>query len=461
MGDNVGSAHGVNSEVGGLRTVLVHRPGPELRRITPRHRDRLVFGTVPWAARAQQEHDIFAQALRDHGAEVLYVTELLQDVLEYDSARNAAVASVLADGTLGAELRGQLKRHLDQLGPEELAHVLIAGLTPDELRSGRGVVFELLGRGDFVIEPLPNLVFCRDSSFWIGDQVAVASPAAAHRRREAELLGIIYATHPRFAGTTVLYGPAFEHVEGGDVLLLGPQVVAVGVGSRTTAAGLERLARRLFRAGLAHTVLAVPLPGGIAASHLDTVCTAIDASTVLMHPALAYSLTAHLITPRPDGMRVSRPQPLLAAAADALGIDQLHVIETGLDPLTGPSQQWDDGGNALVIGHRLVLSSERNVDTNARLERSGVAVLRVPASELGGLRGGPRCLSCPAAREQAGRLAAANGEPGRGQVVPPRRELAAVTSVDPPQPAQGRQRQAAQGRAGNGRRHGQQLTPAR
>ncbi len=214
-----------------------------MRRITPRNRDLLLFNLLPWVSRAQQEHDIFTRALRDHGVEVLYVTELLQEVLEYQPARDEAIASVLADATLGDDLRGQLRDYLDDLDPEDLAEVLIAGLAPGDLRVGHGVVFELLDRHDFVIEPLPNLTFCGDSSFWVSDRVAVASPAAAERVREAVLTQMIYEHHPRFAGTKCLRLPRFEHVEGGDVLLLAP---GGGGGqqndaSRSRAAGPVRL----------------------------------------------------------------------------------------------------------------------------------------------------------------------------------------------------------------------------
>ncbi len=400
-GGIVGHTHGTDSEVGRLRTVLVHRPGLELRRITPRSAGRLLFSTLPFAGRAQQEHDTLASVLRDRGVEVLYVTELLQDALEYQPARDEAIASVIASAALGDELRAQVRDHLDRLDPEALAQVLIAGLTPDELTIGRGVVFELLDRHDFIIDPLPNLAFSRDSSVWIGDRVVVASLSAAGRHRESELIGVIYAHHPRFAGTKCLYGPELEQVTGGDVVLLAPSVVAVGVGGRTTAAGAERLARRVFDAGLAHTVLAVPLERLGPGVHLDTLCTMVDVDTVIMCPRHAFTLTAHTVTPSPDGMRVSRPQPFLEAAAQAMGIDRLNVIETGLDPLTAPRQQWDDGGNALAIDRRVVVSHERNVETNNRLEAAGVEVIQVPASELGSGRGGPRCMACAVARDPA------------------------------------------------------------
>ena len=205
-------------------------------------------------------------------------------------------------------------------------------------RAGHGVVYELLDRHDFVIDPLPNLVFTRDSSVWIGDRVAVSSLGT--RGREAQLLAVVYAHHPRFAGTKMLYGPHLEPIAGGDIVLLAPGVIAVGVSEQTSPAGVERLARQAFLAGLAHTVLAVPIHR-TGAAHLDTICTVIEGGVIVMHPAFAYTLTVHTITPRGDGLRVSRPQPFMAAAAQAMGIDRLTLIDTGLDPLTAPRGQWD------------------------------------------------------------------------------------------------------------------------
>ena len=392
--------HGADSEVGRLRTVLAHRPGPELLRITPRTRDQLAVSRVPWVGRVRQEHDILAQCLRDQGVEVLYVMELLQDVMEYPSARAEAITSVLSDPRLGEQLRADLGSHLGGLDPETLAQTLVAGLAPEEFRPGRGVVFGLLDRHDFVIPPLPNLAFQRDSSVWIGPAVAVTCPANA-RCREAALMRILYRHHPRFAGVTCVYGPEFEPLDGGDVLQLAPGVVAVGLTGRTTAAGAERLAGRLFEAGLAQTVLVVPLRQLPAGTRLDMVCTVIDSDTVLMFPALGYVLQAHVIAPGAGGLRLSRPMPLLESMAQAMKVGTLTVISTGMDPPTASQQQWDDGGNALAIDRRLMVSYERNVDTNARLEASGVGVIRVPGSELASGRGGPRAMSCPVTRDHA------------------------------------------------------------
>jgi arginine deiminase len=424
----VGQAKGADSEVGQLRTVLMHRPGPELQRLTPRHRDRVLLRSLPWLSRARQEHDVLSQVLRDEGAEVLYLMALLQDCLEYQQARDAAIALAGADAGLGDELRDQLRAHLADLAPEELAQVLVAGVTPAELKLGHGVVFELLDRHDFVLDPLPNLVFTRDSSFWVANQIAVASMAAGRRRREAGLVALVYRHHPRFAGTRWLYEPGLEHLDGGDVLLLAGGVIAVGVGERTTPAGAERLARNLFAAGLAHTVLAVPLDQHGGNGHLDTACALIDTDAVIMHPAVAYTLTAHAITGDAGRLRISRPRPFLEAAAHAMCIDRLQVIDTGTEP--AGDDQWDDGGNVLAIGQRVAISHERNIRTNARLEDAGIRVIRVPSSELGSLRGGPRCMSCPVLREPAP-LPASSRAPAAGPG-PLFREQIALSGTDEP-----------------------------
>jgi arginine deiminase len=378
----------------------------------------MLFSSLPWAERAQQEHDLFTEVLRVQGVEVLYLTELLQDALEYEPAREQAMAAVLKDRRLGDELRDQLAAHLLGLHPEELAQTLIMGLARDEFPGGRGAVFGLLGAWDYVIDPLPNLVFVRDSSVWIGDSVAVTSPPG--RTLESELAEVVFTYHPVFAGTKRLYAPDQEELAGGDVLLLTPGVVAIGIGGQTAPAGMERLARRVFDTGFAHTVLAVLLgadenPGG---ECLDTLCTLARPDTVVMRPALAYSLVARTITQRADGLRLSHPQPFLEAAAQAMGIDQLRVIETGLAPgrlaslipqqrgsgAAAPAvtvTQWDDAANLLVLSPDIVISYERNVLTNARLEDAGIEVIRVPGGELAGPRGGPRAICCPIGREPA------------------------------------------------------------
>jgi arginine deiminase len=390
----------VDSEVSRLETVLLHRPGPELARLTPRNNDSLLFDAIPWVGRAQEEHDAFAEALRSRGVEVLYLGDLLSEVLTGDEARAELTAGVLTDPRLGDSLRASVARYLADQTPERLAGVLMAGLAHDEIKPGAGgLVYEMMERHAFVIDPLPNLLFTRDSSVWVRDQVAVTSLAMPARRRETTLTHAIYRYHPRFAGVTLLYEPALEHVEGGDVLLLAPQVLAIGVGERTTPAGAERLARRVIKAGLAHTVLAVPIAQERATMHLDTVCTMVDVDAVVMYPNIADSLRAWTVTAGlGDELQVRAPRPFLEAAAEAMGIDHLRIIDTGLDPVTAEREQWDDGNNTLAIAPRLCVAYERNVETNAQLERAGIEVVRISGSELGSGRGGPRCMSSPIAR---------------------------------------------------------------
>lgn len=401
--------HRVETEVGPLRTVLLHRPGRELARLTPRNNDSLLFDGIPWVGRAQEEHDAFAEALRRHGVEVLYLQTLLTEVLAIPDARAELTEAVLADVRLGDTLRRRVADYLGYLDPAGLASVLVAGLAHEELRGhlGRdarrrgGLVYALLDTHDFVIDPLPNLLFTRDSSVWIRDRVAVTSLSMPARRRETTLTHALYRHHPRFLGTPLLYEPHLEHVEGGDLMLLAPGVLAVGVGERTTPAGAERVARRAFAAGVAHTVLVVPVAQERATMHLDTVLTMVDVDAVVMYPKLADSLVAYPVTAGDEGEPlVGPPTPFLAAAARAMGIDTLRVIDTGLDPVTAEREQWDDGNNTLAIAPRLCVAYERNVETNAQLERAGIEVIRIPGSELDSGRGGPRCMSCPIERDR-------------------------------------------------------------
>lgn len=394
---------GCNSETGTLRTVILHRPGAELRRLTPGNNDQLLFDGLPWVARAQEEHDAFAELLRSRGVEVVLLSDLLTEALHSGAARMQGIAAAVDARRLGLPLVQELSAYLRGLEPGALARVLMAGMTfaelPPDTRSDVSLVRLMHHGADYVIEPLPNLVFTRDSSIFVGPRVVIPSLALPARAREASLTDLIYAHHPRFTGVRRAYESHTAPVEGGDVLLLAPGVVAVGVGERTTPAGAEALARSLFDDDLAEVVLAVPIEQKRAQMHLDTVCTMVDTDAVVMYANVVDTLSAFTIARTPDGVKISEEASFVDAAAAAMRIDKLRVIDTGLDPVIAEREQWDDGNNTLALAPGVVVAYERNVRTNDRLEEAGIEVLTIAASELGTGRGGPRCMSCPVARD--------------------------------------------------------------
>ena len=408
---------GSNSEVGALRVVIVHRPGAELRRLTPRNNDDLLFDGLPWVARAQEEHDAFAELLSSRGVEVLLLSDLLNEALASGAARMQGIAAAVDAPRLGLPLAQELSAYLRSLDPARLAYVLMAGMTfaelPSDARPDGSLVRRMHHGSDYVIEPLPNLVFTRDSSIWVGPRVVIPSLALPARARESSLTDLIYAHHPRFTGVRRAYESRTAPVEGGDVLLLAPGVVAVGVGERTTPAGAEALARSLFDDGLAETVLAVPLAQERAQMHLDTVCTMVDTDAVVMYANVVETLSAFTIARTPDGVRISDEAPFVAAAAAAMGIDKLRVIDTGRDPVVAEREQWDDGNNTLALAPGVIVAYERNARTNARLRgcrdrspddcrlRAGHRPGRAPVHVLSG-RPRPAVTRCGRALTPAG-----------------------------------------------------------
>ncbi len=289
------------------------------------------------------------------------------------------------------------------LEPAALAHVLMAGMTFTELPFASTTSVSLVRRmhhgGDFVIDPLPNLMFTRDSSFWIGPRVAIPSLSLPARVRETSLTDLIYAHHPRFLGVRRAYESRSAPVEGGDVLLLAPGVIAVGVGERTTPAGAEALARSLFDDELAHTVLAVPIAQERAQMHLDTVCTMVDVDAVVMYPNIVDSLSAFTIRRSAGGVRIERRGTVRARPPPTRWASTGCASSTPAWTRSPPSAS---SGTTATTPWRwrpgVVVAYERNSQTNARLADSGIEVLTIAASELG-TGAAARCMSCPAARD--------------------------------------------------------------
>lgn len=398
----------VGSEVGPLREVILHRPGLELRRLTPSNKDALLFDELVWVGKAQEEHDAFTELLTDVGVRVRHLRDLLADVVADPEARAEAIHARATVDACGVELVEHVRSFLAALEPRVLADHLIGGVTVDEVPgAAHGFVGGVLGPTAFLVPPLPNAVFTRDPSAWVGDGVVLSPMQRPARQAERDLWQLVYRHHARFVAhpASVWFGgddrPSFPAtLEGGDVLVLNEEVAAIGLSERTHPVAVENFAARLFASGAASQVLAVDLPKTRGTMHLDTVLTVVDRDAVVLWPRLRDQVAVFRIAPHPAGgpMRVRHEAGVEAALADALGAEKLRVITTGEDEVAADREQWDDGNNTLAVRPGVVVAYERNVDTNRRLEAAGVEVLRIPGSELPRGRGGPRCMSCPVLR---------------------------------------------------------------
>lgn len=394
----------MRSEVGQLDAVLVHRPGEELRRVTPSNMERLLFDELLWVEHAQAEHDAFTGLLRAQGVEVLELTDLLAEVVADPAAARALVDRHITDTTCGPEAVGAARDYVLEADPAELVSRLIAGITHEETGDIDGLVAAVAAPGDPLLEPLPNLVFTRDASAWIGEGVVLSPMHRSARRRETDLLRTLYREHPRFVGAPVWFGGQLidRHpatFEGGDVLVVGARGLAIGLSERTSAAGVETLAARLFEAGVVDRVLAVELPKVRAAMHLDTVVTQVDVDAFITYPQMTQASRTFQLTRRGEGgVHVVEGPDLIHGLAWAAGLDHARVIEPALSAIRAEREQWNDANNTLALRPGEVVAYERNVATNEILSDAGITVHTIPSYELPRGRGGPRCMSCPVVR---------------------------------------------------------------
>ena len=397
------------SEIGRLKKVLLHRPGKELENLMPEYLERLRFDDIPYLKEAQREHDAFADCLRGQGVEVVYLTDLVAESLTGPEVRQELIRQYLAEANVAdARTRESLEAYFDALPDKEMVSAMMAGVRKSQLRTGQARLGDYVSATEddypFAVDPLPNLYFTRDPFATIGTGVSIHRMHTVTRNRETLFGKFIFEHHPVYRHAPRWYDRGeTSSLEGGDILVLSPQVLAVGISQRTEEDSIDALAETvLTQSKTFRKLLAFNIPKSRSFMHLDTVFTMVDYDKFTVHPNILQQITVFVMELDENRKMKIRQEDgrLEDILKEHLELDHVTLIPCGQgSEIDAAREQWSDGSNTLAIAPGEVVVYSRNYVTNRSLEEAGVRIHTIPSAELSRGRGGPRCMSMPLWRE--------------------------------------------------------------
>ncbi len=392
----------VHSEIGKLKKVLVHRPGHELDNLIPSLLDQLLFDDIPWLELAQEEHDAFVELLRSKNIEVVYLEELMAEVIEDSKVKEEFLYQFLGEAKINSHTkRIAAYEYLKKMPAFELVQKSMSGIRNTELALPRTRLADYIDKYPFVTDPMPNLYFTRDPFASIGDGVSINHMRTETRNRETIYAEYIFKYHPDYTRTEKFYSRDDSlSIEGGDVLILSDEILAVGISERTQPEAVEKIAKTLFNRTNFKTILAFYIPNSRAFMHLDTVLTQVDYDKFTVHGGIESNLEIYEITSLRGRLKIKElKKSLQKTLSHYLGKDITLIKCGGGDYVDSRREQWSDAANTLAIAPGEVVVYSRNTVTNRLLEENGIKTHVIPSSELSRGRGGPRCMSMPLIRE--------------------------------------------------------------